>query len=274
MLVGLPLFFSNHQRLKYTGNMGTFSVRKTTEQFIAEAKAVHGDKYDYSKVEYVNTHTKVCIICPKHGEFWQEAKSHLQGRGCFKCFLCSKHKYGVAICDIPNSCQEDYYMAWRSMLERALGDKYKKKYPTYKDCSVCEEWLTLSNFKKWFEDPKNGYRDGFHLDKDILIKGNKVYSPDTCCFVPHEINTMFSRKSSGDLPVGVNRCGGLFTATVCINYRKHHLGCYPTAEEAFNAYKDAKERHIKSIAEKYFQEGKITKKVYDALMKYEVEITD
>ena len=254
--------------------MGIFSVRKTTEQFIADAKRIHGEKYDYSKTQYLTNREKVLIICPIHGEFWQNPKSHLRGHGCTKCYSCSKHKYGIANCDIPNSCQEDYYVTWRSMLDRTLSDKYKKKYPTYKDCSVCEEWLTLSNFKKWFEDPKNGYRDGFHIDKDILIKGNKVYSPDTCCFVPHEINTMFSRKSRGDLPIGVNRCGGLFTATVCVDYRNRHLGCYPTVEEAFNAYKDAKERHIKSIAEKYFQEGEITEKVYDALMKYEVEITD
>ena len=67
MLVGFPLFFSNHQRLKYTGNMG--SPRKNTEQFIAEAKAIHGDKYDYSKVSYINNSTKVSIVCSTHGDF-------------------------------------------------------------------------------------------------------------------------------------------------------------------------------------------------------------
>ena len=59
--------------------------KKTKEEFIAKAKLVHGDKYDYSKVEYVGALTKVCIICPKHGEFWQEANSHLRGQGCPKC---------------------------------------------------------------------------------------------------------------------------------------------------------------------------------------------
>ena len=59
--------------------------QKTTEEFIEQAKQVHGDKYDYSKVEYVNNSTKVCIICPKHGEFWQSPNSHLQGNGCSKC---------------------------------------------------------------------------------------------------------------------------------------------------------------------------------------------
>lgn len=59
--------------------------RKTTEQFIEEAKKVHDDKYDYSKVEYVNNSTKVCIVCPKHGEFLQTPKNHLKGFGCSKC---------------------------------------------------------------------------------------------------------------------------------------------------------------------------------------------
>lgn len=254
--------------------MGTFSVRKTTEQFIAEAKAIHGDKYDYSKTVYKTNREKVFIICKRHGGFWQSPKSHINGNGCQKCYQCSKHKYGAAICDIPNSSNERYYKTWRSMLDRTLGSVYKNKYPTYKGCVVCDEWLTLSNFKAWFESAENGYIEGYHLDKDILVKGNKVYSPQTCCFVPHEINTLFSRKTNGSLPIGVNRSGDFFTASMSINYRKKHIGYYPTIEEAFYAYKDAKERYIKEIAEKYFQEGKITKKVYDALMKYEVEITD
>lgn len=59
--------------------------KKTTEQFIEDAVKVHGCKYDYSKTKYNKSSEKVCIVCPKHGEFWQEANSHLQGRGCPKC---------------------------------------------------------------------------------------------------------------------------------------------------------------------------------------------
>lgn len=254
--------------------MGTFSVRKTTEQFIAEAKAVHGDKYDYSKVEYVNNNTKVCIICPTHGEFWQIPKSHLNGNGCKKCHQCSKHKYGVAICDIPNVCHERFYLIWRSILDRALSNVYKNKFPTYKDCTVCKEWLTLSNFKNWFESLENGYKDGYHLDKDILVKGNKVYSPETCCFVPCEINLLFARKNRGVLPIGVQRVKNSFIASISVKYSNKYIGCYSTPEEAFTAYKLAKEQYIKELAESYFQQGKITERVYNALMKYEVEITD
>ncbi len=61
------------------------NVRKTTEQFIEEARQVHGNKFDYSKVEFVNNHTKICVICPEHGEFWQTPNDHLRGHGCPKC---------------------------------------------------------------------------------------------------------------------------------------------------------------------------------------------
>ena len=60
-------------------------VKLTNSEFIFKAQEVHGDKYDYSKTEYINAHKKVCIICPEHGEFLQEASAHLQGKGCPKC---------------------------------------------------------------------------------------------------------------------------------------------------------------------------------------------
>ena len=59
--------------------------QKTTEQFIIDAKKIHGNKYDYSKVNYVDAHTKVCITCQEHGDFWQQPYSHLNGRGCPVC---------------------------------------------------------------------------------------------------------------------------------------------------------------------------------------------
>ena len=74
---------------KHLGGQGcpfcSGTLKKTTEQFIKKAREVHGDKYDYSKVEYKNSKTKVCIICPKHGEFWQIPAAHLNGQGCPKC---------------------------------------------------------------------------------------------------------------------------------------------------------------------------------------------
>ena len=250
---------------------------KTTEQFISEAKAVHGDKYDYSKVEYVNTHTKVCIICPEHGEFWSIPCDHLHKHGCPHCAReCQKILvYGVGINDLLYTRGTPSYLAWTSMLERCYSQRYQGTKSTYCGCSVCDEWLIFSCFKRWFDDSENGYQEGYHLDKDIICKNNKVYSAHTCCLAPSEINSLLTNRKQhrGAYPLGVTKLkNGKYQAR--IGEKRKSIGTFNTPEEAFNAYKDVKERYIKSVAEKYFQEGKITKKVYDALMKYEVEITD
>ena len=141
---------------------------------------------------------------------------------------------------------------------------------------MAKEWHTFSNFYEWFKDPSNGYKKGYCLDKDILFKGNRIYSPETCSFVPSEINCMFQDTSStrGKYPIGVRKSKGRYAARCCF-YDKHtHLGYYKTPEEAFNAYKTAKESYIKEVAATFYNDGKITKRVYDAMVQYIVEITD
>ena len=83
------------------------------------------------------------------------------------------------------------YDTWHSMLERCYYPKYQEKYPTYKDCEVCESWHNFQAFAEWYND--NYYEihgEVMCLDKDILIKGNKIYSPETCVFVPEKINNL------------------------------------------------------------------------------------
>ena len=243
--------------------------------FLSKVKSIHGDRYDYSQANYKNSTTKIFIICRKHGGFWQLPHAHLAGQGCPLCAKVSR--YGIT--DIPAKGNERAYNKWRGILIRSQDPYYKHLHPTYDSCSVCNEWLRFSNFKKWFENPQNGYYKGYELDKDILVKGNKIYSPDTCCFVPQEINKLLTKRKTqrGGLPIGVSLNKGR-GKPLSVSFTKNkvsvHLGVFDTPEEAFQAYKSAKEHFIKELAEKYFQEGKITKKVYDALMKYEVEITD
>lgn len=253
------------------------SKRLTTTEFISKAKLIHDNKYDYSKVVYRDTHTKVCVICPIHGDFFTIPCDHLHKHGCPHCAREKQKRlvYGVGNNDLLYTRDTPSYEAWTSMLERCYSVKYQNEKSTYKGCFVCNEWLLFSNFKKWFDDATNGYKNGYHLDKDILIKGNKVYSPETCCFVPASINSLLTNRKNfrGEYPIGVRQAkNGKFIARSC--GEKRHIGVYNTIKEAFNAYKLAKEKHIKELAEKYFQEGKITHKVYIALMKYEVEITD
>lgn len=93
------------------------------------------------------------------------------------------------------------------MMRRCYDPKYHEKEPTYKGCEVCKEWLNFQMFAEWYY--KNHYEiegQRICLDKDILLKGNKIYSADTCIFVPHRINSLFvkSYKLRGELPIGVS----------------------------------------------------------------------
>ena len=72
------------------------------------------------------------------------------------------------------------YLTWYNMLKRCYSEKYREKYPTYKDCTVCDEWHNFQVFAKWFDI---FYINGFHIDKDIRVTGNRIYSPDACMFV-------------------------------------------------------------------------------------------
>lgn len=197
-------------------------------------------------------------------------------------FDARRGKLGGAILDVDYCVMDGDrgvppYATWMQMLTRCYSERYIKATPTYKDCLVCNEWKRYSNFEKWFNDPENGYKDGYCLDKDILVKGNKLYSPDTCCFVPNEINALFIKHDSkrGKYPIGVSLHNKKYCARINM-FQKGSiwLGTFDTPKLAFEAYKKAKESYIKDMAKNYYKEGRITKRVYDALMRYEVEITD
>lgn len=256
------------------------SKRLTQEDFIRRAREVHGDKYDYSKATYINNRAKVCVICPIHGEFWQTAYSHLNKNGCPKCGVPRRKSLvqGVGVNDLEIALRTEgkkapFYTHWGGMLKRCYNESFHNSYPTYKECSVCKDWLILSKFKTWFD---KYYVEGWHLDKDILVKGNKVYSPETCCFVPREINFLILRKQNhrGTCPIGVHLSSNKkkYKAFVTKESEKVFLGRYNSKEEAFCAYKEAKEAQIKEVANKY--KDQLEPRVYEALMNYKIEITD
>ena len=181
-----------------------------------------------------------------------------------------------------NGKQPKEYRTWVQMLQRCYDNKLKEKQPTYKDVVCCDEWLNYENFYEWLESQDNfgkwlnGYR--WALDKDILIKGNKLYSPETCCLVPQNVNCLLLKRdaSRGDLPLGVKQIGSKFEAN-CGNPftgKCELLGRYDTIEEAFYAYKIHREGYIKQIAKTEYNIGNITKRCYEALMNYNVEIDD
>ena len=172
------------------------------------------------------------------------------------------------------------YRYWFNMIQRCYSEKELNRNKTYENVTVCEEWHNFQNFAKWFDD--NYYEvDGerMNLDKDILIKGNKIYSPETCVFVPQRINVIFTKRQNGrgSLPIGVRYMNKKFQARCNVKYKNEksksvNLGTYDNVYEAFNEYKKFKEKYIKEVADEY--KSKIPKKLYDALYIYEVEITD
>ncbi len=132
-----------------------------------------------------------------------------------------------------------YYKAWKSMLVRCYSKKYQERKPTYKGCSVSAEWHSFSNFKAWME--KQDW-EGKELDKDLLFKGNKVYSAETCVFVTPLVNTFTSDRGAarGEWLIGVcwdkdrkkfmSKCSNPFTKKI------EKLGRFTSEQEAHNAW--------------------------------------
>ena len=169
------------------------------------------------------------------------------------------------------------YMLWQSMLKRCYSDVYKKKRPTYEGCEVSNNFLHYEYFYEWCHNQIGFGNEGWHLDKDLLVKGNKVYSESTCVFIPREINQVLTKctASRGEHLIGVYWCktNKAFKAQVSKNKGKQkNLGLFKTETEAFNAYKVAKESFIKEQANKF--KSQIDPRAYEALMSYTVEITD
>jgi hypothetical protein len=188
--------------------------------------------------------------------------------------------YGVAYNDFPFVVKIEgrniwQYDLWHSMLKRCLTSKYKDINKTYKNVTVCDEWLSFANFLEWVnkEVGYNGKPVGFDLDKDLMLMGNQTYCPQYCSFVPKHINQLltntkggvFCRKKKG-------RYGDTFTATFRMYNSAINLGTHYCREDAVFAYKTMKEAHVKSVAERF--RSVIKDEVYQTLMNWEVDISD
>ena len=180
-----------------------------------------------------------------------------------------------------NSKRTKCYDTWVNTLRRCYDDKTQEKYPTYKECEVCTEWHDFQNFAHWYENNYYEIEDEVMcLDKDILVKGNKIYSPETCVFVPQNINSLFIKRDNdrGKYPIGMTLTPSGNYQVQCMNGygKKIYLGTYSTKEEAFEVYKEYKERVIKEMIDSY--EGIIPEPHYSRLKtvmyNYKVEIDD
>lgn len=256
------------QKIDRTGEEGynNFGSKIIVKEY---RKAIDIDVY-FPEYDWTFEHAKYCAF--KKGEIKCPYEPRYFGKG-----YLGEGKYKVR----ENGKNKKEFKIWYNMLERCYDPKYQEKYPTYKDCIVEEYLLNFQHMCEWLEE--NYYEipsEVMCLDKDILCKGNKVYSRETCIFVPERINSLFVKNDNdrGDCPIGVDpTLSGSYQARCNNGYGKQiYLGSYLTKEEAFRVYKQYKEKLIKKTIDSY--EGKIPEPHYsrlrEAMYNYKVEIDD
>ena len=247
-------------------------------------------------VEYNNANNIIVEFEDEHKYRFHTSYKHFKNGQCKNPFFASTYGHGYLGIDkngnVPNTheskdgkwCSTWEHNKWMNMLKRCFDSKFKEKHPTYKDITCCDRWLCFANFLEDFEILKNEYNwsadEKLNLDKDILHKGNKLYSLENCVLMPDYINSLFTKHDAkrGEYPIGVcyNKQRKKYQAQCNINGKQTRLGYYNTIEEAFNAYKQAKENEIKKIANDCVLKGYITKdsRLYNAMISYQVKITD
>ena len=158
--------------------------------------------------------------------------------------------FGVAINDSPYLSEVKIggkrvfcpaQRAWRDMLRRCFDAAYQEKYPTYKGCKVCDEWMVFTGFLSWWEKNK---KDGYQLDKDLIGNG-KIYSPSTCVYVPPWLNSFLNdcAGAGSETHVGVfRRESGRYQANCSqtILGGPQFIGSFDTEQEAIEAWKGRK----------------------------------
>jgi len=191
--------------------------------------------------------------------------------------MIGKLVYGVGINDKSKPSRVDKkllkeYALWYSMLSRCFSKECQTNHPTYRECFVSENFRSYSFFYEWCQEQKGFGKQGWQLDKDILVKGNKIYSEDTCVFVPHNVNLFFVDRHSarGEYALGVcmDKRDGKYIAKCNKNGKRVNLGYFSTQEDAFTTYKKFKEALCKELALKWKNE--IDARLFDAMMVWSV----
>lgn len=158
------------------------------------------------------------------------------------------------------------FRIWANIMSRCYAESSLKKRPTYEGCTVDKRWLSFETFKSWLRD---NYREGFELDKDLLEPGNRVYGPDTCEYIPPDLNKLFgsNRNKLSGMPTGVCRCErGRFRARLTRFGRITYVGKFKSVEEARKAWLVAKGLYCKELAEMYKASGSISNRMHSALL--------
>lgn len=162
----------------------------------------------------------------------------------------------------------DEFNRWKNMIQRCYNKKVHVYKPYYKDKSVCEEWRNFANFRIWYREhiiPD----EKLDLDKDLLVPNNNVYSPETCAFMTHYLNTVFEGRG---VKRTIEKKEDGFKVQMDILSKKMDVGTFDTKEEAYKGFSRYKEKYIKELAESC--KGKVQDCVYNAMLNWKVEIAD
>lgn len=182
--------------------------------------------------------------------------------------------------------QTAVYKAWSNMKERCTSKKLKEKYPTYIGVDASDEFKNFTFFHDWWYKQVGHDLPDMQLDKDLLSKGNKVYSAETCLLIPNFVNNFLTKNdvARGECPIGIHKYrnyknGDVRYAAKVSEYdpisgktRREHIGYFRYELEAFHAYKEAKEAIAKKHAD--YLLGKVDDRVINALLNFEVNIED
>lgn len=172
------------------------------------------------------------------------------------------------------------YKMWANVLSRCVP-KYWIEYPSYNGATCSDNFKSYTFFYEWCQNQvgfkkKDEESKSWHLDKDLLVKGNRVYSEDTCIFLPQRLNKLLTKRGldRGKCHLGVCKQKNIdkFMASCSDGDSQKYLGSYKTMYEAFQAYKTFKEALIKEVANEY--KHQLDPRAYEALLNYQVEITD
>ena len=197
--------------------------------------------------------------------------------GCFKnLYFPSVHGVGyLGLGDYKTSVNGVFtpeYRAWCAMLSRCYCSSYKEREPSYDGCTVHTDWLNFQVFSEWYCNQRF-YGVGYQLDKDILVKGNKIYSQETCCLVPNAINSgVKGSTNTQNNSFGISeRVNGKFQLKYSEFGKVVHVGDFHCLFEARKKYLEMKELYIKKLAEIYKES--VDDSVYNVLSNWKIELT-
>lgn len=229
------------------------------------------DVYDVVVIKYIDTRNITIKFKDEHGYEMKVLACNLR-KGNIKNPY-HRTVYGVGYLGVGefspqiNGKQSYVYKIWNAMIQRCYDEKAQIARPTYKNCIVSDDWHNFQNFAEWYTSQKKCDK-GYHLDKDILNGGNRVYSAETCVLAPLEINSLLcgTLSSNNEYPVGVSfsKVKNKFIATLKINAHSKQIGAFDSVIEASQAYQEAKKEYIKQKALEW--KDRIDDKLFNALM--------